>query len=53
LKASLYPENTDYLFFVARYDGTHFFSKTLAAHQAAQLAIRKQVEAQPKPSPSS
>ncbi len=51
LKAALYPENTDYLFFVARYDGTHFFSKTLAAHEAARDAIRKQVEAQPKPSP--
>lgn len=51
LKATLYPENTDYLFFVARYDGTHFFSKTLAAHEAARDAIRKQVEAQSKPSP--
>jgi UPF0755 protein len=52
LKAALYPENTDYLFFVARYDGTHFFSKTLAAHEAAKEAIRQQVEAQQKASPS-
>lgn len=51
LKATVYPENTDYLFFVARYDGTHVFSKTLAAHEAAKLAIRKQVEARPKVSP--
>lgn len=51
LKAAVYPENTDYLFFVARYDGTHVFSKTLAAHEAAKLEIRKQVEAQPKVSP--
>lgn len=49
LKATLYPENTDYLFFVARYDGTHVFSKTLAAHEAARDAIRKQVESQPSP----
>lgn len=51
LKATLYPENTDYLFFVARYDGTHVFSKTLAAHEAAKLTIRKKIEAQPKASP--
>ena len=51
LKAALYPENTDYLFFVARYDGTHFFSKTIEAHKAAQAAIRQQVEAQQKASP--
>jgi len=50
LKATLYPENTDYLYFVARYDGTHFFSKTIEAHKAAQAAIRKQIEAQTKQS---
>lgn len=42
LKATLYPENTPYLYFVARYDGTHVFSRTLAEHSAAQAAIRKQ-----------
>lgn len=42
LKAALYPENTPYLYFVARYDGTHVFSRTLAEHQAAQAAIRQQ-----------
>lgn len=46
LKASLYPEDTPYLYFVARYDGTHVFSRTLAEHSAAQAAIRKQVAAQ-------
>lgn len=45
LKAALYPENTPYLYFVARYDGTHVFSRTLAEHNAAQAAIRKQQEA--------
>ena len=42
LKAALYPENTSYLYFVARYDGTHVFSRTLSEHQAAQAAIQKQ-----------
>ena len=40
LKAALNPENTDYLYFVARYDGTHVFSRTLAEHQAAQVIIQ-------------
>ncbi len=45
LKATLYPERTSYLYFVARYDGTHVFSRTLSEHQAAQVTIRKQVAA--------
>ena len=46
LKAALDPENTDYLFFVARYDGTHVFSRTAQAHEAAKAAIRQQVSRQ-------
>lgn len=42
LKATLNPEDTEYLYFVARYDGTHVFSKTLAEHQAAAQRIRRQ-----------
>ncbi|WP_373538692.1 endolytic transglycosylase MltG [Chamaesiphon sp.] len=42
LKALLNPESTDLLFFVARYDGTHVFSKTLSEHVAATQAIRRQ-----------
>lgn len=42
LKATLNPENTDYLFFVARYDGTHVFSETLREHEAATREIRRQ-----------
>jgi len=30
--AVLHPEKTDYLFFVAKGDGTHYFSKTKAEH---------------------
>lgn len=39
LKAALNPEKTEYLYFVARYDGSHVFSRTLAEHEAAQNAI--------------
>ena len=35
LEAALYPADTDYLFFVARRDGTHQFSNTLGEHQKA------------------
>ena len=46
LEATLNPEDTDYLFFVARYDGTHVFSRTLDEHLAAQDTIRDRVEAE-------
>lgn len=45
LRATLNPTPTDYLFFVANYDGTHEFSRTLAEHQAAVQRIRAQREA--------
>lgn len=40
LEAVLKPEATDYLYFVARYDGTHVFSKTVAEHEAAKTQIQ-------------
>lgn len=42
LQAVLNPENTDYLFFVARYDGTHVFSRTIQEHEAAVAKIRRE-----------
>jgi UPF0755 protein len=45
LTASVNPADTDVLYFVARYDGTHVFSKTLAEHEAAQAAIQDGVAA--------
>jgi UPF0755 protein len=45
LKAVLMPQQTDYLYFVARYDGTHVFSKNLAEHEQAQDAIWDQQDA--------
>ena len=44
LEATLAPDQTDYLFFVARYDGTHVFSRTLAEHEAARDAIRATID---------
>jgi UPF0755 protein len=35
LEAALYPESTDYLFFVAKDKGSHHFSKSLAEHNRA------------------
>ncbi|WP_218082897.1 endolytic transglycosylase MltG [Anthocerotibacter panamensis] len=36
------PATTDYLFFVARYDGTHIFSRTLQEHERAKRQIQTQ-----------
>jgi UPF0755 protein len=33
--ATLYPDNADFLFFVAQGDGSHFFSKDFGAHEKA------------------
>jgi UPF0755 protein len=44
LEASLYPENTDFLYFMARYDGTHIFSRTAAEHEAAIAQVNKQLQ---------
>lgn len=45
IKAALYPDKTDYLFFVSKKDTTHHFSKTIQEHQKAvrkyQLRRRK------------
>ncbi|HTL88098.1 MAG TPA: endolytic transglycosylase MltG [Leptolyngbya sp.] len=52
LKAALTPEATDYLYFVARYDGSHVFSRTLAEHESAQSKIRDRVDSQARESPA-
>ncbi len=38
IEAAMHPELSDYLYFVARGDGSHQFSKSLAEHQAAVAA---------------
>jgi len=44
LLAALYPEETDFLYFVARTDGTHIFSTTLAEHNRAVALMRPEWE---------
>ncbi|RMF22780.1 MAG: endolytic transglycosylase MltG [Cyanobacteria bacterium J083] len=46
LKAVLKPAPTKYLYFVARYDGTHIFSSSLSAHNRATVKIRRQRNSQ-------
>tara|TARA_B100000686_G_C16755688_1_gene955313 strand:+ start:1000 stop:2046 length:1047 start_codon:yes stop_codon:yes gene_type:complete len=43
LLATLYPDSTEYLYFVARGDGTHKFSRTNKEHEIAKRAIRHQM----------
>ena len=38
IKAAVYPAKTDYLFFVAKKDGSHIFSKSWQKHQRAKQA---------------
>jgi UPF0755 protein len=40
VKAAIYPAQTDYLYFVARKDGTHIFSKTWQEHERAKITAR-------------
>jgi len=42
LEATLYPQTTEYLYFVARYDGTHIFSRTLDEHNRAINQVAQQ-----------
>jgi UPF0755 protein len=41
IMAALYPANTKYLYFVAKGDGGHVFSKTLAEHNRAKASFDK------------
>jgi len=40
IKAALEPAHVDYLYYVARPDGSHVFSRTLAEHNRAKRAVR-------------
>ena len=41
IEAALYPAHTDYLYFVARHDGTHLFSRSFEDHRRAIDAMRR------------
>jgi len=42
LEAALYPAEEPYLYFVARMDGSHVFTRTLAEHNRAVAESRRQ-----------
>ena len=41
IKAAVYPAKTNFLFFVAKKDGSHMFSRTWQEHQRARLINNK------------
>jgi UPF0755 protein len=41
IKAVLYPANTDYLYFVSKNDGSHYFSRSLEEHNRAVAVYQK------------
>ena len=41
IKAALYPEDTDYIYYVAKEDGSHVFSRTLEEHNKAKNEVLK------------
>jgi UPF0755 protein len=49
LEAALYPDHTSYLYFVARKDGTHIFSRSLREHQQAIEEVRRSFVSKRRP----
>ncbi len=45
LQATLWPEDSDFLYFVARPDGSHIFTRTLVEHNRARVEARRQWDA--------
>jgi UPF0755 protein len=41
IEAALYPAHSDFLYFVARNDGTHMFSKSFNQHKRAVVAASR------------
>jgi UPF0755 protein len=51
IKAVLYPANSDYLYFVSKNDGSHYFSETLSEHNKAVGIYQKKGRATRRKSP--
>lgn len=49
IRAALYPAHTDYLYFVARNDGTHIFSRSFKEHERAIEEVRRTTLHAPSP----
>jgi UPF0755 protein len=49
IQAALYPAHTGYLYFVAREDGTHIFSRSLKEHERAIEEVKRTIENRPSP----
>jgi UPF0755 protein len=49
LRAALEPAKTDYMYFVANYQGGHFFSQTLAEHNRNVVRYRHLLAGDPPP----
>jgi len=49
IRAALYPAHTAYLYFVARNDGTHIFSRSLREHERAIEQAKRSAESAPSP----
>jgi UPF0755 protein len=52
IMAALYPAQTNYLYFVARNDGTHIFSRSLEIHNRAVALLRKSGARKARPAPT-
>lgn len=42
IKAVIYPEKTNYLYFVSKGDGTHYFSKSFEEHKEKKIIYKKE-----------
>lgn len=47
IDATLYPDSTGHLYFVARKDGTHIFTGSLTEHNRAKQKVRLERESEP------
>ena len=50
LSAALYPTDEPYLYFVARPDGSHVFTRSLEEHNRARVAARREWDQASQPS---